>query len=426
VIGHDILVNARRSPNQPRKEENYSYAPLPYVGIIKNNIDGITLSLVDSLKNIQLLYNIVMFHIELTMARAGGKAVVYDTSQKPNDLALEDVFYHAKNSGIIPINSKQEGNQISSGFNQFQQIDFTLSNSVQQLINLKVMLEQTTVIISGISPAREGLTGNSDTVGVNERNVVQSTLITQTLMANHQRTIGMALQYAADVMKFCWFEGKKIRAFMGDHGAKLFEVSKSMWNDEVAIHIEHSTKEAGDKEKMLQWGREALSAGATDWLSIIKVMNADTAKEAEKILESGLEEVRKQQEAQQQAQQQAQQAQQEAQQAQTQMEAQKEQAANETKIRVAEINKESALEVTQLKIDGGQETQDFRQQHDKGMSMLNTTNEMGKNAQTADLSAAEKQIPEPVSEEEQLEEESLSSKAIDQAEEKLGSKEDKR
>jgi hypothetical protein len=132
MIGHDIVVNARSKPNQIRREDNYAVSCLSYVGVIKNNIDSITLSIVDSLKNIQMLYNIVMYHIELSLARSGGKAVVYDTSQKPKGISLDNVFYHAKNSGVIPINTKQEGNQVG-GFNQFQQIDFTLSNSVQQL-----------------------------------------------------------------------------------------------------------------------------------------------------------------------------------------------------------------------------------------------------------------------------------------------------
>jgi hypothetical protein len=36
------------------------------------------------------------------------------------------------------------------------------------------------------------------------------------------------------------------------------------------------------------------------------------------------------------------------------------------------------IEATKLKIDGGQETQDFRQQHDANMKMLDTSNEIQK------------------------------------------------
>ena len=130
-----------------------------------------------------------MYHIELTMARAGGKSIVYDVSQKPKKTPLSDVFYHAKNSGLILINSKQEGQQLSS-FNQFQQIDFTLSNSVQQLINLKMMLEETADKLTGISAARSGITKSGDLVGVTERNVLQSTTITAPLFEAHYKIVG--------------------------------------------------------------------------------------------------------------------------------------------------------------------------------------------------------------------------------------------
>src|SRR5690606_4742758 len=118
--------------------------------VVKGSLNGQTLSVVDSLKNVQLLYNIVMYHIELSMARSGGKAVVYDVSQKPKNIPLEDVFYHAKNTGLILINNKAEGMQ-TNGFNQFQQVDFTLSQSVSQMINLKMMLEDTADKLTGIT-----------------------------------------------------------------------------------------------------------------------------------------------------------------------------------------------------------------------------------------------------------------------------------
>ena len=154
-IGHSILIKWGRKPNQIRYEENYSNTSLDFFGAIRNNFNGQTLSVVDSLKNIQILYNIVMYQIELALARSGSKAIVYDVSQKPKNVPLEDVMYHAKNSGLILINSRQEG---MSNFNQFQSIDFTLSQSVSQMTNLKIMLEDTADKLTGISAARAGVT----------------------------------------------------------------------------------------------------------------------------------------------------------------------------------------------------------------------------------------------------------------------------
>lgn len=394
-IGHDILVNYRRKPNQIRKESSYSNAPLSYVGVIQNNIDGITLSVVDALKNIQVLYNIVMYHIELSLARSGGKAVVYDTSQKPDGLTLDDVFYHAKNSGVIPINSKQEGNQLQT-FNQFQQIDFTLSNSVQQLLNLKMMLEQTAESVTGISRAREGFT-KTDAVGVNERNVLQSSLVTQPLIALHSKAIEYVFQQLADLMKIAWNDGKKISYVLGDYRAKFFEVTSDIRNRDMGIFVTNTGKNKQDKEAFLQFAQAALQTGGVDFLDVIKVYNSDTAREAEAVLESGLTAMKEQQaqmqEQQMEMQQQAQQAEAQAKQA----EQQGSEADRQTKIEVAKINADTMLKTTQMKIDGGQETQDFRQKHDMDMSMLGASNDMGKQEFTKELEAKDKSTEQVLS-----------------------------
>jgi hypothetical protein len=376
MIGHDIVIDARSMPNQVRREENYSESKLPYVGVIKNNIDGITLSIVDSLKNIQILYNIVMYHIELTLARSGGKAVVYDTSQKPNGISLDDVFYHAKNSGVIPINTKQEGNQVG-GFNQFQQIDFTLSNSVQQLINLKMMLEDTAEKLTGISRAREGFTKSSSAVGVNERSVMQSSLVTQPLIANHVRTIDMVFNYMSDLMKICWNDGNKVVHFMGETGAEMMKMLGDIKNNDYSIWVNNSSKDRQMKDKIEAIGQQILSgAGTEGFLQILKVMNAVNAKDAEVILEQGLDAMKNQEMQMQQQQAEAQQQMAQAQQQQAQADAQFKQAELETKIKVAEINAQAMVDTTKLKIDGGQETQDFRHQHDANMKMAQESNEI--------------------------------------------------
>ena len=386
MIGHEIVCDYRPLPNQIRRETNYSEAPLPYVGVIKNNIDSITLSIVDSLKNIQLLYNIVMYHIELSLARSGGKAVVYDTSQKPSGLNLDDVFYHAKNSGVIPINTKQEGNQ-AGGFNQFQQIDFTLSSSVQQLINLKVMLENTAEQLTGISRAREGFT-KSDAVGVNERSVMQSSLITQPLIANHVRVMDMVMNQLGDLMKIAWADGTKVVHFMGEQGAEMMKMIGDFRNFDYGIFVKNSSKDKRDKEKIEALGQQVLSgAGADGFLQIIKVMNAYNAKDAEVILEQGLDAIQQQQAQQQEQMAAAQQQQAEAQQQQTQAEMQMKQAELETKVKVAEIDANAIIESTRMKIEGGQQTQDFRQKHDMNMNMMGAENELGKKQFDADLAS---------------------------------------
>ena len=115
MIGGKISVNCRRRPNQIRSVDDAGSTSLSYVGVIYNHTTGKSTSLMDILSHIQMLYNIVMYHIELALARSGGKAVVYDVSQMPTNLGMDmqEVMYHLKNDGIIPINSRDEGGDSS-------------------------------------------------------------------------------------------------------------------------------------------------------------------------------------------------------------------------------------------------------------------------------------------------------------------------
>ncbi len=277
-------ASATASPHNPGRTD------FDYFGFIRNNFNGTTLSVVDTLKNIQILYNITMYQIELAMSRAGGKAIVYDVSQKPKNIPLEDVFYHAKNTGLILINNKAEGMQ-SNSFNQFQQVDFTLSQSVSQMVNLKLMLEETADKLTGISAARSGVQKSGDLVGVTERNVMQSTLITAPLFDGHYNLVGDILQNMAGQMKFAWGNEGRMANIFGDMGMQTFKIDKSIALDEYGLFVENSGREVQRKQSMLALMDRYASSGNLDPMAAIKAVNADNATEVESVLVQGLEAV---------------------------------------------------------------------------------------------------------------------------------------
>lgn len=293
-IGDEIIVDWGAKPNQLRFEENYANTQLDYHGIVKDNINNSTISVVDSLKNIQLLYNIVIYQIELAMSRAGGKSIVYDVSQKPKKVPLEDVMYHAKNSGLILINSKQEGGQQSS-FNQFQNIDFTISQSIGQLINLKIMLEDTADKLTGISAARSGINKSSDLVGVNERNIMQSSLITAPLFDIHYKVVGEVFNALANQMRIAWANEGRMANIFGDMGHQVFKIDKSIALDEYGIYLQNSGKEVQDKQMMMQLMERYSSTGELDPMTAVKAVRAESAVEVEAIISQGIGELRAQQ-----------------------------------------------------------------------------------------------------------------------------------
>ena len=365
LIGGKILVNAKRRDNQVRSIDDPGKTSLSYIGCIKGNTTGSGTSLVDMLDNIQMLYNIVVYQIELAMARSGGKAVVYDVSQLPTNVGMDiqQVLYHLKTDGIIPINSKDEGNQMQT-FNQFQQIDFTLSQSVQQLINLKVMLEEMAGQISGVSRQREGAVGQYEYVGNVQRSVVQSATITESWFYSHSECKQRVLQGLTNLMKVCWAGGKKAGIILGDGAYKFLNVMPNIALQDFGIYVGDSGKDDSMKQVVQQLAQSALQAGTIDMLGVIKVLKSDTMTEAEKVLEQAMVEMKKQQKATMEEQMQAQQAAQEAKKAEFEAEAQLKQMDNEAKLQVAQIGAESRKEVAKIQADVDRDLHDTKERND--------------------------------------------------------------
>jgi len=362
-IGGVVLVNCRRRPNQVRSVDDYGSTPLSYVGVIRNNSTGRPQSLVDLLHNVQMLYNITMYHIELAMARSGGKAVVYDVSQLPTNIGMDiqDVMYHLKNDGIIPINSKDEGNQMAT-FNQFQQIDFTISQSVSQLFNLKLMLEETAGQISGISRQRAGAINTSEYVGNVQRSVQQSALTTETWFFMHNEIKKRVLERAANLMKISWSSGFKGATILGDGAYKILNVmpNEIALND-YGLFIGDTGKEQANKQIINQIAQAAMQSGKAGLLDVLRVLKADTATEAEHTLERAMKVMQQQQEQQMQMAQQQAQMMEQAKQAEHERAKELESLRVDGKIQVAKIETDAKKQIADVKDDGARDIADMKE-----------------------------------------------------------------
>ena len=360
-IGGQVVIKCQRRPNQVRSIDDAGKTALSYVGCVRNNQSGTPVSLVDVMRNIQMLYNIVMYHIELTLARAGGKSVVYDVSQMPANIGMDmqTVLYHIKNDGIIPINSRDDGGQTAS-FNQFQQVDFTLSNSVQQLINLKLMLEETAGQMSGVTRQREGAVGQYEYVGNVQRSVVQSATITESWFHIHNEVKKSVLERLCNLMKLAWKDGKKAATIMGDGSYSIINIMPEISLQDFGIYVGDSGKDDSMKQYIQELSQAALQSGSIGLLDVIKVLKADTFTEAETVLEQGMDAMRKMQEMEQQAQAQAQQAQAEQGSVELQSKMELEKLKGKIDARVAEINAQARVSSAEITADASRDIADAK------------------------------------------------------------------
>ena len=293
-----------------------------------------------------------MYHIELTLSRAGGKAVVYDVSQMPSNIGMDmqTVLYHIKNDGIIPINSRDEGSD-TARFNQFGQVDFTLSSSVQQLINLKLMLEQTAGQVCGITPQREGAVSQYEAVGNVQRTVMQSNLVTESWFFQHSEVKKRVMEKVCNLMKLSWVGGKRAGYILGDGGYKLLEINPDIALNDYGIYVNEGAKDDAVKQAITQLSQAALQGGNIGLLDVIKILKSDSLTEAEHVLENGLKEMQQQAQQAQQMQQQAMQMQAEQAEVARQHEVSMKQMDTQSRLEVAKESNKGKIEVAQIQAD---------------------------------------------------------------------------
>lgn len=285
-IGTDIYLDIRPKPNQRRRMDNPYYCKTGYTGYVYEATNSRAVSLVDRLKPYQYLYDIIAFRLELAFASDQGKVFLMDLAQVPRSegIDLDQWMYYLKEMKIGFINSFEEGKKGQagkvSGFNQFQAIDLSLSNSIQQYINYLQYIEQQIYTVSGITPQRLGSITSNELVGNTERSVNQSSLITEYLFTAHNEVIRRVYTALIEVAKVAYKNGKVQQYVSDDMGIELLNLEEFEFeNSEFSVFITNNNKDKQILQKLEQLQGEAIKAGKADLSTIIDTILNDSPKD---------------------------------------------------------------------------------------------------------------------------------------------------
>jgi hypothetical protein len=353
-IDKDYVLFARPKANQFRSMNNPAKCKLGYTGVVTDY------SLMDKMRPIQLMYNIIMYRVHLAIAKDIGEGTIIDMAQLPNHLRgfdLSQTLYYLKTMGILFIDSmsKDPDTGLPSGFNQFQKISFSQFQTIQGYMSVLMKLEQLAEDITGITRQRQGAVSHQETVGGVERSVMQSSHMTEVYFFLHSQALKHAMTNLINISTISWAEGKRATYVTDDMGIKLFDLSGVEYAlCEYDVFLEDDAKFVKIEQMLEGYAQAGLQNDAVSLADVVKVMNANSIVEKEKILEVA-EEARKQM--QQEQQQMAQQQHEQSLQMQQQLAQQEQQMAqlelqlkdslnmrdNQVKLEIAKINAESKI-----------------------------------------------------------------------------------
>lgn len=282
----DIFVNVGPRRNQHKSINNPSKCKLPYVGLIHRSINAREISIVRMLRHYQRLYNIMWDRLEIAIARAKGKILLFDITQIPKQYDTPVWLDFLFKQGIAFIDPSQESNKgMPSSFNQFREFDLTISQSIGQYMSIISMIKQAAADLVGISSQRMGDIAASETVSNVNTSINRSTIATNYLTVAHNDCKKRVLTMLIEESQSCWIDGKQGQYMMSDTDRILFQVNPDEYPyADFDIFVNNSVKDASILDFIKQQSHAAIQNNQAKLSDIIKVLQSDSIAQASSIL----------------------------------------------------------------------------------------------------------------------------------------------
>lgn len=286
LIGNDIFVNVQSKKNQTGN--------LPYVGYIYNNVNSIATSMVDLVKAHQYTYIIVWWRLEQELAKAKGRKFIMDMAQLPKSMGwdVDKWLYYFENLGVVWINSKEEGRkgdpQSVAQFNQFQSIDMTLSQVVQQYMQVIEKLESLVEDIMGVAPQRMGGVKASETATGAQTAISRSTNVTKPWFYFHDLVKESVLTEMLELAKVAYIDGAELELVLDDLEVETLKIDGDKLNaSQMGVFVTNSYEDRQKREKMEQLIAMAIQQGKASLIDAANVLDSDSMSYAKSKLEEG-------------------------------------------------------------------------------------------------------------------------------------------
>lgn len=242
-VGEDIYVEMGRSKYVVRDPDDPENVSLSVNGICYNDRNGEPYSLVLKTKDLADKIDILHYHAEALLALSGSKALFVNYADIPAWMGVQPQQRVMKwlgyvKQGIAIVDLAQEGVQGNGKFQQYSDIDLSLSNAIITIFDMIDRLEATGYKVTGVSRQSVGQVTQSDGKGTSQIAIQGSEIVTAPLFATLDEIIE---QYLTDLVNACrisYSEGIQGKILLGEEGQKIFSIKSEKFNlAHLNVHI---------------------------------------------------------------------------------------------------------------------------------------------------------------------------------------------
>lgn len=280
----------RPVPFQRGSMDNPSKCKLPYNGLCFSPKHVRSVSLVEKLIPYQILYNVVKFRLEITMAKNKDKIIPFPIGALPDKEGWDmySSMFYADATGYMFYDETNK--------NAIQAMQYTkvLDGSLNQYISfvheyLRSIKEEAEEFI-GITRHRKGQQMASEGKGAVQQSIFQSSVITEELFASFEEFQRRELQGFLDISKVAWIKGKRAQFVGDDMKVHFLNVDPEVYAEaEFGVFVRTSKKEQ-ERLESLRGMAQAFAQNQMRPSMVADIINADNFMELREKL-SELEEM---------------------------------------------------------------------------------------------------------------------------------------
>lgn len=285
-INEDIYCNIEPYPVQRRDMDNPSQCKLPINGRRYSDRNSANVSLMMLGYPYQLMYNILKYRLENSVAKSKDVIAQLDINMIPEDWDMDKFMYYMDATGIAWQSYAKEGIQPNPHAQQV--LDLTLKTA-EQYISLMEYTKQEMMDLIGINAQRQGNVEQYEKKANTEYAIVQSSHMTEHLFAKFQEVVEKDMRALVDYSKYAWINGKSTQYTMPDNTQEFIDIDGiEHMETEYGIYVTDSRKEMRKMQEIQGLG-QAMLQNDTSLETIVDIMEAESftqikerVKEAEK------------------------------------------------------------------------------------------------------------------------------------------------
>lgn len=281
-----IYVRMRPRPIQFRSMDNPSKCSPGIVGTIYQTNDNSSISLMDRMRPYQYMYNVLMRNTEIAISKNLGKIMSLDLARIPENWEIDEWLSMAQGMNLAVVDSFKEskkGEAMGKLAGQTNAptpvIDLEMGNTIQLYIQMMQYVKTELGNISGISESRQGQIESREAVGNVQREVTQSSHITEYWFAEHEACQLRVLEALVETAKYAWKDKKsKVVQFVLDDGATdIFELDGKQFNEvDYGISIIGASMNDGMRDTLKQMAQAGLQNQLLNFSQLIDILSTDS------------------------------------------------------------------------------------------------------------------------------------------------------